>query len=119
MRKVSYNVALRTYLIKLTNGFTQAFYRETLLWKGLTHDHVLPFLGVTEDVFPRTICMVTPWMKNGNIMEYIDVQLKDACLEGDKLLTATITWVSVVVEPHIPHLSTDQMCFSSTKSLLA
>ncbi|KAH8082793.1 kinase-like domain-containing protein [Cristinia sonorae] len=51
----------------------QAFCRETLLWKNLSHRHVLPFLGVSEDLFDNnSMCMVLPWMWKGGIRHYID-----------------------------------------------
>ncbi|TCD61463.1 hypothetical protein EIP91_008398 [Steccherinum ochraceum] len=45
----------------------ERFYYESLIWKNLRHDHVLTFLGVTNVVFPRSPCMVTPWMPFGHI----------------------------------------------------
>ena len=36
-------------------------------WKWLRHDNVLPFLGVTSMPFR----MVSPWMENGNIMNFL------------------------------------------------
>jgi len=49
----------------------QAFYRESMLWKHLSHQHVLRFKGISDDVFPTTICMILPWMDNGSIRDYI------------------------------------------------
>jgi len=34
------------------------------------HDNLLPFYGVSTTV--ADFCLVTPWYKNGNIMEYLE-----------------------------------------------
>ncbi|KAJ6536002.1 kinase-like domain-containing protein [Mycena vulgaris] len=44
------------------------FCREALIWKNLDHDYVLPFLGVDSDSFPGFLCMVSPWMSKGPIV---------------------------------------------------
>ena len=47
----------------------QRFYREIVAWKQVSHPNVVPFLGVSETLFPFSI--VSPWLSNGNIAEYI------------------------------------------------
>ncbi|KAF8174711.1 hypothetical protein K438DRAFT_1848858, partial [Mycena galopus ATCC 62051] len=47
------------------------FCREALLWKDLHHPHILPFLGIDRDSFPSSLCMVSPWMEHGTIMNYL------------------------------------------------
>ncbi|KAF7373277.1 Kinase-like protein [Mycena sanguinolenta] len=47
------------------------FCREALLWKDLHHPHILPFLGIDADSFPSFLCMVSPWMENGTVMNYL------------------------------------------------
>ena len=49
--------------------FNQRFYREVVKWKYLSDPNVLPFLGVSETLFP--FCIITPWLSNGNITEYV------------------------------------------------
>ncbi|KAJ7598117.1 kinase-like domain-containing protein, partial [Mycena floridula] len=46
-------------------------YREALVWKQLDHPNVLPFLGVSVELFAPSFCLVSPWMSNGNLMEYL------------------------------------------------
>ena len=50
----------------------QRFYRDIVGWKYVFHPNVLPFLGVSEAVFP--FCIVSPWLVNGNIVEYVRKQ---------------------------------------------
>ncbi|KAJ7036189.1 hypothetical protein C8F04DRAFT_1394417 [Mycena alexandri] len=47
------------------------FYRETLVWRDLRHPHILPFLGIDRDSFPSSLCMVSPWMEHGTILNYL------------------------------------------------
>ena len=46
----------------------QRFYREVIGWKYVSHPNVLPFHGVSETLF--SFCIITPWLSNGNIIEY-------------------------------------------------
>ncbi|TCD60721.1 hypothetical protein EIP91_009627 [Steccherinum ochraceum] len=70
----------------------QGFSRESLLWKGLVHEHVLPFLGVS-DVIPDTICMVMPWMSHGSLRHYIEAQRGKGELVGDAYALAMGRWL--------------------------
>ncbi|KAH8832256.1 kinase-like domain-containing protein [Flagelloscypha sp. PMI_526] len=49
------------------------FCKEALIWRQLKHSNVLPFLGVTETLFPRNFCLVSPFMNNGNVMSFLEV----------------------------------------------
>ncbi|ESK89171.1 hypothetical protein Moror_5241 [Moniliophthora roreri MCA 2997] len=49
----------------------RSFYREAILWRALQHPYVLPFLGVDSDTFPGFVCLVSPWMKNGTIIQHL------------------------------------------------
>ncbi|PBK82474.1 kinase-like protein [Armillaria gallica] len=49
------------------------FYQEALTWKQLRHPNVLPFLGVSKDLFTPRYCLISPWMMNGNIMSYLEI----------------------------------------------
>ncbi|KAJ7025741.1 kinase-like domain-containing protein [Mycena alexandri] len=45
------------------------FGREALLWRQLCHPNVLPFFGVYY--LEKRLCLISPWMGNGNIFEYL------------------------------------------------
>ena len=45
------------------------FYEEVIMWKSLCHPNVLPLLGVT--VSDGYLAMVSEWMTNGNINEFV------------------------------------------------
>ncbi|KAF7360366.1 Kinase-like protein [Mycena venus] len=48
------------------------FCREALVWKDLHHPHILPFLGIDRDSFPSSLCMVSPWMDHGTVVNYLN-----------------------------------------------
>ncbi|KAJ7632081.1 kinase-like domain-containing protein, partial [Mycena rosella] len=47
------------------------FLREALVWKTLSHPHVLLFVGVDRDTFAPSLSMVLPWMEHGNAVRYL------------------------------------------------
>lgn len=54
-------------------GCNQDFCQEAIVWRNVHHRNCLPFYGVTnfdDDGVPR-ICMVSPWMTNGNLSVYL------------------------------------------------
>lgn len=38
--------------------------------KQLNHSNILPFYGVSTTAFD--FCLVSPWYKNGNILDYLE-----------------------------------------------
>jgi len=41
------------------------------MWKNLSHDNVLNLTGVPDTLEDGRFSMVSEWMSNGNIMEYV------------------------------------------------
>ena len=54
----------------------QQFCQEALLWCQLTHQNILPFLGLYQSGPQETIMMVSPLMYNGNILKYLKMMPK-------------------------------------------
>jgi len=50
----------------------QRFCKEVVTWRSLRHPNVLPLLGVT--MRERLFAMVSEWMVNGNINEYVEAR---------------------------------------------
>jgi len=50
-------------------NMSQRFCREGVAWKHLRHPNILPLIGVT--VSNQRFAMVSAWMENGNINEFI------------------------------------------------
>ncbi|KAJ7815390.1 kinase-like domain-containing protein, partial [Mycena leptocephala] len=47
------------------------FGREALIWRQLAHPNILPFFGVYY--LDTRLCLVSPWMENGNIMKFLEI----------------------------------------------
>ncbi|KAJ7843675.1 kinase-like domain-containing protein, partial [Mycena leptocephala] len=47
------------------------FSREALIWRQLAHPNILPFFGVYY--LETRLCLVSPWMENGNIMKFLEI----------------------------------------------
>ena len=50
---------------------TKQLCREVLVWKRLSHPNILPLLGVSVSKDPQYFRIISEWMPNGNVMEYI------------------------------------------------
>ena len=61
-------------------------------WNALRHPNVLPLLGVTMTEYPHRFVMVSGWMKDGNIVQFL--QRADA----DRLeLVRLLLWILIFV----------------------
>ncbi|KAI3602889.1 hypothetical protein WG66_011164 [Moniliophthora roreri] len=54
------------------NKVVAAFCKEALVWTQLNHPNVLPLLGVDTELFQPALCLVSPWMWNGDIITYLE-----------------------------------------------
>ncbi|KAF9789365.1 kinase-like domain-containing protein [Thelephora terrestris] len=61
--------AVRTQTAANLGKIKRRFYREIIGWKYIAHQNLIPFFGVSESMFP--FCIISPWLPNGNIVEYI------------------------------------------------
>ncbi|KDQ58947.1 hypothetical protein JAAARDRAFT_127753, partial [Jaapia argillacea MUCL 33604] len=64
--------------------FFPALFTEVLVWKHLSSPYVLPCLGVS-DLFPDLLTIVSPWMKHGNVLQYLQ-KMELLLEEVDRLL---------------------------------
>ncbi|KAJ7242460.1 kinase-like domain-containing protein, partial [Mycena rebaudengoi] len=71
-----------------------------LIWEGLRHPFILPFLGIDGDTFPSSLCMVSPWMKNGTVLEYLK---EHSLAEVDRLLPETAEGLKYLHSMNIVH----------------
>jgi serine/threonine protein kinase len=53
------------------NVLSQKFCREALVWQRLRHLYIVPLIGIDTESFPSSLCMVSPWMKNGTSIKYL------------------------------------------------
>ncbi|KAF8064400.1 kinase-like domain-containing protein [Lyophyllum atratum] len=60
---------LRIYQNRALEHFLKQFAKEVILWGQLSHPNVLPIYGLFR--FRGSVCFVSPWMKEGDINEYL------------------------------------------------
>ncbi|KAJ6549883.1 kinase-like domain-containing protein, partial [Mycena capillaripes] len=74
--------------------------KEALIWEGLHHPFILPFLGIDSDTFPSALCMVSPWMENGTALQYLE---DHGPAEVDRLLLETAEGLTYLHSMNIVH----------------
>ncbi|KIK64861.1 hypothetical protein GYMLUDRAFT_403232 [Collybiopsis luxurians FD-317 M1] len=47
------------------------FSTEALVWRQLRHPNILPLLGVNDQLFEPSFCLISPWMENRDIITYL------------------------------------------------
>ncbi|KAK7001937.1 kinase domain-containing protein [Favolaschia claudopus] len=53
----------------------EEFGTEALIWRQLCHPNVLPFFGLYS--VEKRLCLISPWMENGHIMEFLRANSPD------------------------------------------
>ena len=48
------------------------FHKEAIMWKSLHHPNVVPLVGVSKDWFGYKFAMVSEWMANGRINNFVE-----------------------------------------------
>ncbi|GLB39671.1 putative protein tyrosine kinase [Lyophyllum shimeji] len=64
--------AVAIKVLKVDPSFIKRAVKEATKWRQLCHPYILSFLGVYQ--WPGSsyrLCLVSPWMKNGNIVQYL------------------------------------------------
>lgn len=69
--KVRFFISHISYLLSSCH---QLYGNEAILWGQLHHPNIVPFYGVyyLGDVLDGRICLVSPWMTNGNLVQFIE-----------------------------------------------
>ncbi|KAJ7145910.1 kinase-like domain-containing protein [Mycena epipterygia] len=47
------------------------FCQEALVWQNLNNQYILPMIGIDQETFSPSLCMVLPWMGNGTIITHL------------------------------------------------
>ncbi|TCD64695.1 hypothetical protein EIP91_003769 [Steccherinum ochraceum] len=90
---------LRVYLMfsgapKLS--LKQEFHREALVWKTLSHEYVLPLLGLAQGIFEHTLCMVLPWAEGGTVLQHIRALRSKGQMLGEAYPKQVYIWLQQV-----------------------
>ena len=68
VRKVTHPV-FQVILGTSFDSRNQRFCKEVVIWRRISHSNIVAFLGVSEA--PAPLSMVSEWMPNGNVREYV------------------------------------------------
>jgi len=69
----------------------QAFSSEAVLWRQLSHPNILPFYGIYRlDRSIQRLCLMAPWMENGNVVEFLRENPETYCVHLVSLMRAGI-----------------------------
>ena len=69
--------------------------QEGIVWRQLNHPNVLPFMGIYYlDTQQRQLCLVSPWMEEGNLVEF----LQNTKEPVDRLLRVRLSMVAVLIQ---------------------
>ncbi|EEB91416.1 hypothetical protein MPER_10225, partial [Moniliophthora perniciosa FA553] len=61
------------------NYLWQEYLREAIVWRQLRHPNILPCLGLYYlDRSQERICLVSPWMENGNLVQFLRDSPRDS-----------------------------------------
>ncbi|KAJ7835779.1 kinase-like domain-containing protein, partial [Mycena leptocephala] len=76
VRNISVSVKImRVFEDSDVQAILKKFSREALIWRQLAHPNILPFFGVYY--LETRLCLVSPWMENGNIMKFLEINKPD------------------------------------------
>ncbi|THH28470.1 hypothetical protein EUX98_g5717 [Antrodiella citrinella] len=72
----------------------RAFFRESMLWRHLFHRHILPCLGVSQELFNKSaMCIILPWKDKKSVRDYLTEIKKHGNLSGKALADTINEWV--------------------------
>jgi hypothetical protein len=58
------------------------------VWRQLKHPNILPFIGIDVETFRsvEALCVVSPWMHRGTVIQYIKTDAYDPWSDRDGLV---------------------------------
>ncbi|KAJ7113586.1 kinase-like domain-containing protein, partial [Mycena epipterygia] len=74
------------------------FGREAVIWRQLFHPNLLPFFGLYY--LDKRLCLVSPWMENGNILKFLGKEHK---VDRLSLILDVALGLEYLHENHVVH----------------
>ncbi|KAF9256314.1 kinase-like protein [Marasmius fiardii PR-910] len=62
---------VKTYLNSDVEKLCKGYLREAIVWRQLEHPNLLPFLGIYYLENDQQLCLISPWMERGNLVQYV------------------------------------------------
>ncbi|KAJ3474540.1 hypothetical protein NLI96_g12402 [Meripilus lineatus] len=82
----------------------RAMRKEILVWSHMEHQNLLPLYGIDQTSIPSGPCLVSPWLKNGDIMNFLETTMDtthDVLI--DQLVMEIISGLSYLHDNNIVH----------------
>lgn len=51
--------------------YLKVLLKEAIIWRQLRHPNIMPLCGICQDQFAPQFALVSPWMKNGTLSQYL------------------------------------------------
>ncbi|KAJ7113567.1 kinase-like domain-containing protein [Mycena epipterygia] len=77
----------------------KGFGREAVIWRQLCHPNLLPFFGLYY--LDKRLCLVSPWMENGNILKFLNKESHD--INRLSLILDVALGLEYLHENHVVH----------------
>ncbi|KAJ6487844.1 kinase-like domain-containing protein [Mycena sanguinolenta] len=90
---------MRLYEASEVRTAVQEFSREALIWRQLSHPNLLPFLGL--HYLDSRLCLVSPWMSNGHISQFLQSAPPD--IDRVSLMLDVAIGLEYLHERHVVH----------------
>ncbi|KAJ7592096.1 kinase-like domain-containing protein [Mycena floridula] len=114
---------LRSFIqtMEMREKLSKDFCQEALVWKQLDHPNLLPFLGVTVELVDRSFSLVSPWMSNGTVMQYLEKNLGLDRLNPIKGIAAAVQYLHEHLPPivHADIKDTNVLVLNNLKCCIA
>ncbi|KAK1224858.1 hypothetical protein PQX77_012208, partial [Marasmius sp. AFHP31] len=62
---------VKVYLNSDLEKLSTEYIREAILWRQMKHPNVLPFLGIYRLDHTQQLCLISPWMEKGNLVQFM------------------------------------------------
>ncbi|KAL0574483.1 hypothetical protein V5O48_007458 [Marasmius crinis-equi] len=62
---------VKIYLDSDLEKLSNEYLREGILWRQMKHPNLLPFLGIYRLEDTQQLCLISPWMDKGNLVQFL------------------------------------------------
>ncbi|KAL0575305.1 Rho guanine nucleotide exchange factor [Marasmius crinis-equi] len=62
---------VKLYLGSDVEKLSKEYLREAIVWRQMKHANLLPFLGIYRLEQTQQLCLISPWMEKGNLIQYL------------------------------------------------
>ncbi|KAL0061685.1 Rho guanine nucleotide exchange factor [Marasmius tenuissimus] len=62
---------VKIYLESDLEKLSTEYIREAILWRQMKHPNILPFLGIYQLESTQQLCLISPWMNQGNLIQFL------------------------------------------------